>query len=247
MSNNRLRRKPSSKSAPVRNDELASHVRRSSNLRAGVRFIIGDVPFVVTQVNAESAQVTLTGTLIGQTLRFSAMELFEGIKKGEVVPWGRPDIVPTRLPYLDYRELSGEERTRIQRKTHYVMALHRLGNVSYKNELFRKTLAALSAALGDPNPPAPTTAYDLLLEFRKHGGDPRAFARSLRLHRPRGPRNRELSDIIDAVILELHGSGKAAPTNAEIHREVNRRWRQKTQSDERRARASTSRDGVRQD
>ncbi|OUM02976.1 hypothetical protein [Variovorax sp. JS1663] len=199
-----------------------------------MRFEVGNLPFVVTDVDKEG-RISLSSAVAGHTLHLWPSQLFEGMHKGEIRPWGRPYFARKRLPFFDYDELDEEQRERIQRKTRYVMALHRLGNVSFRrsNGIFQKVIDATAVALGDPNPPAATTAYDLLRDFRACGCDPKVFARQLGLKRPRGTRNQVLQDLIDAVVLELYQQSKTPPTNAEIQKLVNKRYAQLQKSEAR--------------
>ena len=192
----------------------------------GVRLTIGELPYVVTGIE-NHGETRLTCTVGGASLRLSRTQLYEAVRVGEILPWGSQEKSIRRIPYLDYEPLTGEQREEVARKMRYIVTLDKLGKVSYrrKTSIFAATVAALATAMGDPSPPAPSTAYDALLAYRKSGLDVQTFARQLVLKRPRGPRDKELADIIDAATIELHQAGTAPPTTADIQELVNKRYR----------------------
>jgi hypothetical protein len=192
----------------------------------GVRFTIGELPYVVTGIE-KHGEIRLTCTVGGASLRLNRTQLYEGVRVEEILPWGSQEKSIRRIPYLDYEALTGDQREEVARKMRYIVTLDKLGKVSYRRStaIFAATVAALARAMGDPCPPAPTTAYDTLLAYRNSGLDAQAFARQLVLKLPRGPQDKELADIIDAATIELHQARKAPPTNADIQELVNKRYR----------------------
>lgn len=213
-------------SSEYRPDESPTPVRVKLRVVQGVRFTIGELPYVVTRIE-KHGEIRLTCTVGGASLRLNRTQLYEGVRGREILPWGAQEESIRRIPYLDYETLTGDQREDVTRKMRYIVTLDKLGKVSYRRRttIFAATVTALARAMGDPSPPAPTTAYDHLLAYRKSGLDAQTFARQLVLKRPRGPRDKELADIIDAATIELHQAGMAPPTSSDIQELVNKRYR----------------------
>jgi len=191
-------------------------------------------PFVVTKIDA-AGFVRITNALGPESLRLSLSELFEQLAKGTaVVPQRRPKKAEN-LPFLSSPEIPKPERDigaaerRIReakrnehrRKIHYTVLLDRLGT-SWKASRFEQTVSAIALALGDPKPPAPTTAYDWVLAFRHCGRNPQSFERHLKLYRPRKSRLDLPRELIEGAIFDLY-NGPNTPTLEEIQKLVDSR------------------------
>lgn len=201
-------------------------------LKVATRYMIGGELFILTEIpqiidEFIEARFGFTSIVSSIRLRLTVGDISALVSTEQMYPGNERPIVKEPLNYVELYGLSDPIKADIAMKIRYVTSLDRLvGQVSFRNKngLFASIVAGIAESFGDKSPLHITTLYDLLRAYRNCGRDGRVFALRLALNRRRGPRQPELKELVQTVMMERMAQGARRPPIREIHEEVNKRY-----------------------